>query len=410
MNPVSPIRMLFALSVAWVGCAGALGDTIALLDGKTVTNQSIAAIADGEVTYGDQTFDLMNMRRVERKTKSLPTDAQRGVIMLHDGSSARVKQLSVNEEVCRIILVDDAEMDFPLSSLRLVMFKAVESRPRGFVWPKEVADALARPRTGDDLLMVYKQEKVTSIPGVLKAVDDTHVTFIYKGKDRTVAREKVLAVILAASAQPPDTAGMGLIHTAQGLSLWGKALRLETDRLHLQRSDGQTLWLPWSKVRRIDIRSDRMAWLSELEPVEVDDTPMFTLGGWERDRSWLGRPITLKGKTYERGLGVHAPCRLVYEPAGRYQTFAAVIGIDDETHQQGGDCIFVVIGDGRMIYRQRVTSRDKPRPLRLDITGVQRLELRVEPGENLDIGDHADWADARLIRDTPRRTLNRKNR
>ncbi len=195
---------------------------------------------------------------------------------------------------------------------------------------------------------------------------------------------------------------MGLVYLSDGSSVWGKLDTLEGDMLTLELHDHSTLVLPWEQVAQINMRSDRMAWLSDLKPIEVDDKPLFSLGGWGRDKSWLGKPITLGRKVYEKGLGVHAPCRLVYEANGRYDTFAAVIGIDDETHRQHGDCVYKVIGDGRVFYTQRVTSKDKPRLIRVDISGIKRLTLQVEVGEDLDTGDHADWADARLIRQTDR--------
>lgn len=400
MNRWTGYSLILAWWVVLVPVAGA-ADTLVQLDGQTVPGQTVSAIANGQITCGNQTYDLMALRRIERQAGPIDLAPLTHAIMLQDGSFARAQQITVDGEVCRIQLIDQASIECPLPSLRVLAFEAVPCDSRGPKWPGPVADLLARRRTADDTMLVRQEEKITSVPGVLKAVDDQKVTFTYKGEDRTIDRDKVLAVVLAAPAQPPDTRGMGLIQTTQGVALWGKALRLEADRLHLTRSDGQTMWLSWTRVRRIDIRSDRMVWLSELEPVEVDDKPLFTLGGWERDRSWQGRPLTLGGQEYERGLGVHAPCRLIYEPDGRFDAFAAVIGIDDETHKQGGDCLFVVIADGKTIYKQRVTSRDKPRPIRLNIAGVRRLELRVEAGENLDLGDHADWADARFIRDAP---------
>jgi hypothetical protein len=36
--------------------------------------------------------------------------------------------------------------------------------------------------------------------------------------------------------------------------------------------------------------------------------------------------------------------------------------------------------------------------VRVDVAGVDRLELAVEYGADLDFGDHANWCDARLVR------------
>jgi hypothetical protein len=41
---------------------------------------------------------------------------------------------------------------------------------------------------------------------------------------------------------------------------------------------------------------------------------------------------------------------------------------------------------------------DPPHELRLLIKGREQIMLLVEPGEGLDMADHANWCDARLIK------------
>jgi len=77
---------------------------------------------------------------------------------------------------------------------------------------------------------------------------------------------------------------------------------------------------------------------------------------------------------------------------------AATIGIDDETDGRG-DCVFKVLVDGDEKFSQRVKATDKPRAIRVPLSGASRVELIVEAGEDLDIADHANWAEARLIRE-----------
>jgi hypothetical protein len=88
---------------------------------------------------------------------------------------------------------------------------------------------------------------------------------------------------------------------------------------------------------------------------------------------------------------------LTFDIRGEYDVLAATIGIDAETEGRG-DCMFVVRGDGRELYRQRVRGSDEPRDIQLDVKRVRKLTLLVEPGAELDLSDHADWCDARLIR------------
>src|SRR5262245_11448190 len=69
----------------------------------------------------------------------------------------------------------------------------------------------------------------------------------------------------------------------------------------------------------------------------------YATNGWgpvEKDQSigliaeGDGRPITLNGKRYVKGLGVHAPSDVRYRVDGRFARFIADIGLDDEIDLQ----------------------------------------------------------------------------
>jgi len=117
------------------------------------------------------------------------------------------------------------------------------------------------------------------------------------------------------------------------------------------------------------------------------------------DRCVLGGPIRLGGRRFDRGLGVHAPCEVVYELGGRFRRLLAKVGIDDASNGLGS-VVFVVIGDGEELWRSGVIrGGDAPVVVSVDVRGVRRVTLRAEEADGLDIGDLADWADARLVRE-----------
>jgi hypothetical protein len=141
-----------------------------------------------------------------------------------------------------------------------------------------------------------------------------------------------------------------------------------------------------------------MVFLSDLEPVEARHQPIVTLERpWQADRSVGGRPLTLAGKVFDKGLGVASRSVVTFTNEGNYDLLAATIGIDGETEGRG-DCIFVVEADGREVFRQRMAGKDQPQSINVDISGREKVSLIVEPGEDLDLADHADWCDARLVR------------
>ncbi|MEU4388350.1 glycoside hydrolase family 97 catalytic domain-containing protein [Promicromonospora sp. NPDC023805] len=131
-------------------------------------------------------------------------------------------------------------------------------------------------------------------------------------------------------------------------------------------------------------------------------------GPVERDRSNGeaagddGRPITIAGVTYAKGVGMHATGSLTAWLGGTCTAFSAVVGIDDEVLNKPGDTgvgsvRFRVYGDGVLLTETPVLSNDDGGiPLDVDVTGVRRLRLVADEGTDGKNFDHADWADARV--------------
>jgi len=115
-----------------------------------------------------------------------------------------------------------------------------------------------------------------------------------------------------------------------------------------------------------------------------------------------GRPIRLRGKTYERGLGVHAASEIRFALDGSPALFLADVGVDDETGG-AGRVSFQVWADGEKTFDSGpLDDRTRVRPIRVDVTGKRELVLIVtDAGDGIG-SDHADWADARLVRPTTR--------
>ena len=58
----------------------------------------------------------------------------------------------------------------------------------------------------------------------------------------------------------------------------------------------------------------------------------------------------------------------------------------------------VISADGKTLLETDVKGTDKPRLVDLDVTGRRQLQILVDFGGDLDIADHLDLAEARLIR------------
>lgn len=109
-----------------------------------------------------------------------------------------------------------------------------------------------------------------------------------------------------------------------------------------------------------------------------------------------GKTITLNGVTYAKGLGVHAPSDVRYALDGKYRTFTADIGLDDEADTRGS-VSFQVWADGVILYDSGKMSSSTPtKTINVNVQGRKELRLVVTTGGDNNKSDHADWADARL--------------
>jgi alpha-galactosidase len=150
----------------------------------------------------------------------------------------------------------------------------------------------------------------------------------------------------------------------------------------------------------IKFSSDRVMSLSDLKPQSVKQHGLLdTTMGWRIDRSVGGGPITMGRRVYSRGLGLHSFCELTYSLGGQYRALIATVGIDDVV-RPGGDAELTFIGDGKKLLAPlRITGKGKPQAVRIPLAGVKSLVIRVDYGKDrLDVGDHVDFAGARLIK------------
>jgi len=146
--------------------------------------------------------------------------------------------------------------------------------------------------------------------------------------------------------------------------------------------------------------------LSDLTPSAASNG----FGPYERDMAngpggaGDGTPLRIRGTTYAKGLGCHAPASLTYTFDGvSYTRFQAVIGIDDSRIDLGetaSNVIFRVFNaatGGTEIYTSpALTPESAAEFVDVDVTGLTAIRLVIDPN-GPDSSDHANWADARLV-------------
>ncbi|MHB0960688.1 MAG: NPCBM/NEW2 domain-containing protein [Pirellulaceae bacterium] len=132
--------------------------------------------------------------------------------------------------------------------------------------------------------------------------------------------------------------------------------------------------------------------LDALQPLKVAQD----FGTLQKNRSVWEKPLIIGEQHFRRGVGTHANSEIVYQLDGKYGRFQAWAGPDMATF---GTMCFSVVVDGQERWRSGKMARgDAPQRVDVDVTGAKELRLLVnDAGDNI-MGDHADWADARLLR------------
>lgn len=273
---------------------------------------------------------------------------------------------------------------------------------------------LPAPASGDRLFKRSRGGGVDPVNGTLVAFQEKSVEFESPVIGRaTIAYDDLFALTIApldAAPEPQEPAGAVVLLAPEG-RLSGRLAGFADGVISLDSPSLKRVTISARAARGIRFRSDRFTEVSELDPVEVVETPYFgdaplVKFPWQRNRSVSGGPLRVGGVEFATGLGVHSRCALTYELDGRFSGFASKVGIDDETQQlpRRGSVVFRVLGDGRTLWESRVV-RGGERALavpEIAVAGARRLTLEVDYADGLDIADRADWCEPILLREPAR--------
>jgi alpha-galactosidase len=108
-----------------------------------------------------------------------------------------------------------------------------------------------------------------------------------------------------------------------------------------------------------------------------------------------GRPLTVNGVVYPKGLGVRADSDLYYHLGGTCRNLTVDVGVDDEV--ASGSVVFRIYRDDTLVADSGVRTAAQP-ALRLsaDLTGGEELRIVTTSATGEDRNDHGDWGDPRL--------------
>ncbi len=165
---------------------------------------------------------------------------------------------------------------------------------------------------------------------------------------------------------------------------------------------GQSVVLEAERIVRLDVIGGRWQWLSQQQPISFEHTPMLSLNwAYANDHNVLGGPISVAGKTFEHGIGVHSRSSLTYDLKGLYDAFVTSFGVDDDSGPFADVDVAVFVDGQRRFEKAHVRRGVLHGPVRLDVKRAKRVTLLVDFGENGDVQDRLNWVETALVLGRP---------
>lgn len=369
------------------------GDVVAL------TAQSVTVVAKGAkhvVPRRDIAEIVFVAPKGSEETDLMARGGQIVVITL-GGDAIGVDELTLAKDKWAMASPLLGKAEIPISAVRMVYLPTQGTSPR--VVRRQCEKLKLDQRTQDVLVVAKEKGSYIAVEGVIKSIGEETITFLWQETEREISRDKVRALRLAGDpSKAPETAGT--LIGRDGTNVGFTSVTADAESLVVDVPGIGRRTVPRKAVLSLRFRSDRVAELADIKPASVKEYGFFDKTfPYRTNQSVGGGPLTLDGLVYRTGLSLHSFCEQTYKLDGEYKTFVAVVGIDDAV-RPAGDATLTFLGDGKVLGKPlRLTGRDKPHTVRLDIAGVRTFTVRVDFGDDkLDVGDHVNLAAARLVK------------
>ena len=316
-------------------------------------------------------------------------------VVLVDGSQINCESVETVSGQARLATQGIGEITLAAAAIRSIRLQT-ETPELDSDW-----EALCKRQFGSDALVVRRQGEhgpvLDRLNGVVGDIRDGTLHFLLDNESVPVKLSKVFGVLFHRQSASDD-GGVCQVRLTSGDVILAKSISGDANRLETKLKDGLTVAIPTSLVQVLDFTASNVCHLSAMEPRRVQYTPYFDIT-WEyrRDANLDGDPLRLQNHTFSRGLCIHSRTVLQYALSSGDQRFWAVLGIDQAVRPHGNLHI-AISGDHRVLLEKDVRGTDDPEIVDLDVSNVRILQILVDFGGDLDIADHLDLADAKVVR------------
>lgn len=362
---------------------------VVTIEGEVVEGSVEFISAEGVVAIAGRKWPIDGLRSIVPTGSRPGEDESEGRVVLICGSEIAASGINVFEEevICSSSGLDVLKL--PIDAVRALRFGELI---RGSRFQKGLLEWEASREL--DTIFISGGAELQEVDGLIEKVDANSLVFDRNDTLQSVPLARAYGVVLASPLLKVDERPACVLTLAGGTRLRADIKELKDGQVSLSLVEGVEISVPWEQVRRIAISSERLEYLSDLVALRGANKPVLAPNRpWQRDRTVSGLPLQIGDQVYDKGLGLASGMSVTFPNEGLHDLFLAEIGIDIDSGVRG-DCEFVVFCGEREMFRKRMRGGESAELVKVDITGVSEVTLRVDYGEDLDIADHADWGDA----------------
>jgi hypothetical protein len=247
------------------------------------------------------------------------------------------------------------------------------------------------------MLVVQKGETLDFVEGTIGDVTESAIVLLLDGEKIEVPREKAFGVIyfrnVEEAARPT-----GFVELLGGDRLAIRSVEIKDSFASVVLTADVAVGIPLSSIIRFDLSTNKLTWLSSLDPRDVkhefrfiDPAPTMA-----NDRDVWGEPLKVGKQSFARGVAIRSKTELRYRLNGDFSRLQAWAGIQ---HGYLGDVRLQLSLDGEKVFDQIVEPKSDVVLIDLDVANRFNLDVLVDYGSlQSDIGDHLILGNARLLK------------
>ena len=405
----------FAIYLVLSSSALAAGPTLVVtqLDGSQFRGELNAWTAEEIVVQTEQetvTIASPQLLRVEWQHDSPSRKTQETFLELVDGTRLPHQGYEVNKGQATIATSLAGKQPLTLSTDRIAYVQLA-------------IDAPGRKETvanqNGDVLIVRKKKtgNFDTLTGILGEVTLKQVEFTWDGEAIPVKLSKVAAMAYFHARSPATKDPICWLNLRGGAKLPVETLSLAGQKVEVKTISGLSFSVSQEWLQDADFSQGKLAYLSDLQPVEQHWTPRIGLpksadlirqhGLPRRDQSFTGSVLALRWpsaktasveeqtKTFSKGLALRSRTEIRYRLPQGMRRFITLAGIDPETANQGNVTLEIFAGR-RSVWQGEIDGNTAPTEIDVPLGNARELRLVVDYGKNLDFGDRLHLIEARL--------------